>query len=707
MSSNFYLNWAALAVSLFNVILLAWLGMVVMLSAEQRGLGVWVAGGELLAGAAFFVSHTVILANAPSLYDEGINFWWRLGWIPVVGLPYAWYGVMLWYTGYWSRPASPLRSRQRAWLWTAGLLALLVIGLLAFANPLPSLAGLAELQFQAALSVGGVPLLALLYPAYIFICTGASVDALRRPEPSARIMGDLARRRARPWLAAGSMVQMAVSLLVGWAILWIVLAAPEARSDARMAEAVMIFDVVIASLITAAALLVGQAIVSYEVFTGQTLPRGGLRGHWRRLIALAAAAALATGFGLTLPLPAVYLILLGVLAAAVLYALLSFAAIAEQEKSMARLRPFVASQRLYDQLTGRDDSPVQEIDAYPPFRALCEAILGAKLVYLVPLGALAPLVRQTLAYPRRPAGEPLPEAVAQALAAQLPSLSAPDRLVLAIEPSASGGVAWVAPLWSGQALIGALLIGEKRDGRLYTQEEMEIARAAGERLVDAQASAEIARRLMALQRQRLAEAQIIDQRTRRTLHDEVLPRLHAAMLELSSGGSPQALNALAGVHRQIADLLHDLPSAASPEVRQSGLLGALRAAAAEMHTAFDHIAWEIDPAAERKCSEIPPLYAEVIYFAAREAMRNAARHARGAAPLRLRIAARWEEGLELVVEDNGVGLGEAAPAAESSGQGLTLHSTMMAVIGGSLALESRPGEWTRAVIKWAGTNDPP
>jgi signal transduction histidine kinase len=231
---------------------------------------------------------------------------------------------------------------------------------------------------------------------------------------------------------------------------------------------------------------------------------------------------------------------------------------------------------------------------------------------------------------------------------------------------------------------------------------MEIARAAGERLVDAQASAEIARRLMALQRQRLAEAQVIDQRTRRTLHDEVLPRLHAAMLELSASGSAETLESLAGAHRQIADLLHELPAASAPEVRQLGLLAALRAAAAEMQPAFDQVEWQLDPAAEEGCREIPPLQAEVIYYAAREAMRNAARHARGGSPLRLRLLARCAGGLELILEDNGVGMSQSAPAAEGGGQGLTLHSTMMAVIGGSLALESQPGEWTRVTLRWRG-----
>ena len=91
-------------------------------------------------------------------------------------------------------------------------------------------------------------------------------------------------------------------------------------------------------------------------------------------------------------------------------------------------------------------------------------------------------------------------------------------------------------------MTGVLLLGPKRDNGLYTQEEIEIARASGERLIDTQAGAEIARRLVALQRQRLAENQLLDRQTRRALHDEVLPQLHTALLTLSSEQREQLEN---------------------------------------------------------------------------------------------------------------------------------------------------------------------
>ena len=85
-------------------------------------------------------------------------------------------------------------------------------------------------------------------------------------------------------------------------------------------------------------------------------------------------------------------------------------------------------------------------------------------------------------------------------------LRAPETACLPLDPAQFGGAAWAVPLWSERGLVGVLLLGDKRDGGLYTQEEIEIARASGERLMDTLATAEMARRLMALQRQRLAES---------------------------------------------------------------------------------------------------------------------------------------------------------------------------------------------------------
>jgi signal transduction histidine kinase len=252
-----------------------------------------------------------------------------------------------------------------------------------------------------------------------------------------------------------------------------------------------------------------------------------------------------------------------------------------------------------------------------------------------------------------------------------------------------------------------LLLGEKRDGGFYSLEEIEIARASGERLADIQASAELSRRLVILQRQRLTEGKVLDRQARRVLHDDVLPRLHAILLDLSGEragikSENRTVTALAELHRMLSNLLRELPADTAPEVSRLGVLGALRQVVdGELKGAFDQVDWLFPPEVEQSARDLPALKAEVLFYAAREAIRNSARHARNdesAEPLHLRVKATWENGLEVSIEDNGIGLGGVTTKAHGNGQGLTLHSTLMAVIGGSLTVESYPGEYTRVLL---------
>src|SRR5690606_38727174 len=95
---------------------------------------------------------------------------------------------------------------------------------------------------------------------------------------------------------------------------------------------------------------------------------------------------------------------------------------------------------------------------------------------------------------------------------------------------------------------------------------------------------------------------------------------------------------------------------------------------------------------------LPPLTAEVLFYASREVLRNAARHGRGgtteALRLRLQVMERART-VALVIEDDGVGLDPGG----GDGRGLALHSTMLAVVGGTLAVESSAGRGTRVRLE--------
>jgi signal transduction histidine kinase len=706
MSGLFPLDWATLSVSLFNTILLLWLGLTVLLNAERRAWGIWLAGGGLLAGAAFFVSHSILLSLNLTLLSRSLEFWWRAGWAPLIALPFAWYTLTLWYTGAWqSSPdteEAPIRRGHRIGWYLATTLTLAMIALLLLSGWLPSYGQLVRFDLTAIPTVGEVPLLIAAYPLYALLCIGLSLSALASPAPSPRFMGDLARQRARPWFIATAVALALASLLVAAAMGWLVLQLQgQSTPDVRhLTDGVAWFDLVVSTCLAAAIVSLGQAIISYEIFTGHQLPRRGFLRHWRRAVILAAGYSLVVGWSLAAELRSIYGLLLTVVIMTAFYAMLVWRSFGDRERALAQLRPFVSSQGLYDHL--RQGEGTSEVEAASIFHALCEEVLGASRAQLIPLGASTPLVGPPLVHPqgREAAGVQLGELVEEISASSGPYLS--------LDAEDDGGGTWVIPLRHEGGLMGVLLLGGKRGGGLYTQEEMELAQAGAERLLDIQASAELARRLMDLQRQKLAETQIVDQRTRRTLHDELLPRLHAALLALggdASEGTEEATALLAESHHLVADLLRDMPAATTSEVERWGVVRALsRAVNGELAGRFDAVKWDVKRDAEARLRHLPPLHAEVLFYAAREAIRNAAHHgqsSRGGRTLNLEVIFDVEaEAQELAVQirDTGPGMPSTDDGPER-GQGLALHSTMMAVIGGTLEIASSPGAGTRVLLR--------
>jgi signal transduction histidine kinase len=711
--------WLQLALSLFNAILLLWLGLTVLINAERRSLGVCLAGGGMLLGAAFFLAHAAML-----FYDLGslvlhIALWWYGGWLALIALPLAWFSLMLWYAGFWDDEQSPLHQRQRPWLAVLLCAAIAMTALIAITDPRYLLRHVALVAMSSATYDNRVLILVGVYPLYLLACIGAALDALSRPALTTRFMGDLARSRARPWLLATTLLQFIVSLMVASGLVWIVFRLLRADLDQYMGGyggvvwSFDVWDTVVCALIGASVVLMGKAVMSYEIFSGKTLPRRGFLRQWRYIVLVAGAYSAFVATCLEFDWHPIFPLLLTTAAMSVLLALWNWRSHMEREQSMENLRPFVASQKLYQHLV---ESPsinydtTQVVDAATPFRALCESVLTAQSAHLVPLGTLAPLAGAALSYP--PGATVMLDEI-ESLREQLDS---PRTMCLQLDQSRWNGAQWAVPLWSERGLIGVLLLGEKRDGELYAQEEIEIARSSGERLIDMQAGAAMAQRLMALQQQRLTHNQVVDGRVRRVLHDEILPQLHSTMLSLSTqnvtasdGSEPdKSVAALADVHRQISDLLREMPPATTPSITRLGLLGALRhCVSQEFKNAFDSVEWCVDNSAEKQSQSVSSLAAEVTFYAAREALRNAARYGRGAAAARalhMRLVVEADSELRIAIEDDGVGMARheysdrATHNAGGSGQGLILHSTMMAVAGGQLSTESLAPHGTRVVL---------
>ena len=696
MTNSPALNFLLQFISLFNAMLLLWLGPSIALHAERPRWFIWLAGGAVMMAGLFFVLHSIILASSIGAILADVRVWWLVGWLPLLFLPAAWYGMTLWYSGYVNLEI-PTRSLkiELPHLWErvafVGVIALtLLLGLLfLLSNPLPeNAAQLPVLQLLPNV------LFALLFPIEIILCILLSIYTLRRPRPAVRWMGDEARARARPWLMAVAAALLVVTLLVAWAVLWLLqFGRAMTIADLYLERTLQLawFDVLVAGVIGLAVLALGQGIVAYEVFTGKRFPRNDLRRQWRNAIILSAGFGAVVSAALVLQLRSIYIAVLAVMVIAWFYALLNWRNANARERYISQLRPMVGSYALVDSLIDMHDAATQQL------RALCDNVLQTSLAYVLPLGRFVTLIDKLITYPATALALPNVPQLDEAL-------REPRTMCVPLDPAKYAALRWAVPLWGQHGLIGLLLLGDKRAGGLYAQEEIEIARINGERLLDTQATAELAQRLMLAQRQRIAENQIADRRTRQVLHDEVLPRLHAAML---STRDDAAIKALSEAHRDLAQLLRELPAVTQLQLTSRGLFGALRELIErEFAHDFDGVDWAVTPEAAVAAKHLSESQAEVIFHAAREAIRNAARYGRGPQRhlLRLTVGSTLSQPgqLRLWIEDDGVGAGHGAPSL-GSGNGLALHNAMLAVIGGTLTSAHSVTSGTRITLECSTT----
>jgi two-component sensor histidine kinase len=658
------LSRAAFSLSLFVTYLLLWLGMTTLLTARRDQSFSRAAGVCLLLGAVFFLSHAMIVGKGPTTAGIGIEIWWRIGWLPAVSAPISWYAAVIRYAG-----LSGLRQRlhRRLWLVLAAL-GLLIVILLVTDNPFASYQAL---LLDRSLAATSSQLLVWLYLGLNVAGFALSVVALvsGRGEQPAR-----GRAQARPWLMGTSLALLGASAIVSAAAVWAVeRALPLLLRLSAAINSLLAADLAAQALVAVAAILLGRAVVAYEVFTERPLPRQGFFRRWRSVVLAAAACAAMVAILLALEVRPLYSLAILSMLGFSAYALFTWQSYAAHERFITRLLPFVASQQLSEQLLSTDPPNVFSDRAGELLRALCEDALGVASADL----ALEGDPPRHVTY-RRTMVEPAAE-------------RRPDDIGLRLD------------LAAGYGSRGALLLGRRLDGRPYAAEEIALARACGERLLDALAGERIARLLMDVLRRRLGELQVLSTQHKRVLHDEVLPDIHAALLRLEDPSA--AGQSLTRAHRTLSELLQSGPKSAASQIAFRGLMETLQETVErEFVGSFATIRWETTEAARTSLSGMATgLVAEVMYFAAVEAVRNAARHASGGDPARrvsLQLSADWVDGLEIVITDDGVGFRPEA-ATTGTGQGLLFHSTMMAVVGGRLAVALSSGGHGTTVRLWA------
>ncbi len=284
-------------------------------------------------------------------------------------------------------------------------------------------------------------------------------------------------------------------------------------------------------------------------------------------------------------------------------------------------------------------------------------------------------------------------------------------------------ICWVLPIYDERGLVAALYLGPREDGGAFTDEDMDLAQACGQRILDTLGDHEAMQAVAGLLRRRIVDVKLLGAQQRRVLHDEILPQMHLALLRLETlrslpGVKPdypvslepselcreqalnEAIDMISDAHRRLATMMRTTAPGAPHRLERDGMMHAIHTMLEQdFQHAFDEIDWCVSEETAALIDEVtPPAIAELIFAALQEALRNAARHARGTdvhRRLRITLSASYNrEGpyLEVIVADDGIGITSASNATTGTGGGLLTHSALLAIAGGSLTIKSSPGE---------------
>lgn len=232
-------------------------------------------------------------------------------------------------------------------------------------------------------------------------------------------------------------------------------------------------------------------------------------------------------------------------------------------------------------------------------------------------------------------------------------------------------------------------------------------------LLSARHAVNVSRQLEQAERERRALAdRLIDERERERvriagdIHDVVLQQLAALQLQADSIGAalehdrPEVAVRVAGqlrtgVDEAIGDLRRTIASLRRAAVDEGGIGPSLVrfARGFRASTGLDvevRVAPDVDP--------LPLPVALLVFECAQEAMTNVVRHAVAAERVEVSVE-RAGAAVELVVRDDGPGFDVLVAGADGRQSGLALHREKVALSGGLLFVDSRPGHGTVVTVR--------
>ena len=520
----------------------------------------------------------------------------------------------------------------------------------------------------------------------------------------------------------------------------------------------IILDLIATGAVAVIILMLGYAVVRHGILIERPLARRGFFEQWRGIVIVATTIAIFIALLVNFTNSDLGALLLITSLATGAYALFTWSNYTAHDRFVALLRPFVRSSSLRHWLN--TDLLKTEQDLKNVFYHLCHDVLEVECAYL---NVMAGTVRRSFSY-RWPEDISLtgnfivPGKDDDRTAAINRSArdSAASRMPKRIQIMLRGRpmICWILPIYDERGLVATLYLGPREDGAAFTDEDMNLAHACGQRILDALVDHEAMQAVAGLLRRRTVDVKLLDAQQRRLLHDEILPQMHLALLRLEmlrslpeteqqtansavfvnnarasngyngytsvqpstgsansdekdlfvgeqlNGPLNEAINMISDAHRRLAAMMRATAPSAPHRLERDGLMQAIHAMLEQdFQNAFDEVEWCVSDEAAAYIDEVmPPAIAELVFAAVQEALRNAARHARGSdvhRRLRLLLKASWNPedlSFEVIVADDGVGIVSSNSSTTGTGGGLLTHSALLAIAGGSLTIKSAADE---------------
>ncbi len=782
----YLLQTTALALSIFNLIAFLWLASTVWLNGNRKSGIARLGVVGLSLSALFFFVHALLIPS-PVVQSSGLitrEFLWHLIWLPALGVPYIWLAIGLYYAALINEG---WRKRRPFLLFLSGILGCIVLLLLVlnrstftFAGTLSLIAYSDALNNLGTTQFSSLVLLLVLFLCYVTFCAigpwftlgrisrllrvlwhaalglparlrnDDSLPGNRQKNPSLRQAlvdafwddpadvelleePQLSWHLARPGLLLAALLMVGLTMTLGVLVIqsivnWLqygqhhaipVSSVPSLLPGAFPAEMfplnLIVLDLSVAGAVALVILLFGYSVVRHGILIERPLARRGFFEQWRGIVIVATAVAIFIALLVTFTRSNLGGLLLITSLAAVAYALFTWSSYTAHDRYIALMGPFVRSTSLRHWLN--TDLQKTEQDLQNLFFHLCHDVLAVQFAYLT---ITAGTLKRNFSY-RWPGEAALGAKLIAPKKRGTIEAEAPKRVQITLHGQKK--ICWVLPIYDERGLVAALYLGPREDGGAFTDEDMNLAHACGQRILDTLGDHEAMQAVAGLLRRRIMDVKLLGAQQRRVLHDEILPQMHLALLQLetlrslpgtkphlpmslesSEQGRDQVLNEaiemISDAHRRLATMMRTTAPGAPYRLERDGLMHAIRTMLEQdFQHAFDEIEWSVPDETAACIDEVtPPAIAELIFAAVQEALRNAARHARGSdvhRRLRLTLKATYSREspfLEVVVADDGVGIASASSSTTSTGGGLLTHNALLAIAGGSLTIKSAPGE---------------